>query len=66
MKADSYFEIGSTHQVCQDYALAYASDDFAYAIMSDGCTSSLNTDIGARLVSVIARDAINYLNHRGL
>jgi hypothetical protein len=64
MKADSYFEIGSTHQVCQDYALAYADDEFAYAIISDGCTSSPNTDIGARLVSVIARDAILYLQQR--
>jgi hypothetical protein len=64
MKADSYFEIGATHLVCQDYALAYADDEFAYAIISDGCTSSPNTDIGARLISIIARDALVYLNQR--
>ena len=61
MKADSYFEIGSTHQVCQDYALASASDDIAYAIVSDGCTSSKDTDIGSRLLTIAARDALNYL-----
>ena len=65
MKADAYFEIGATHLICQDYAVAFANDDYAYAIVSDGCTSSPNTDIGARLISVIAKDAINYLYQRG-
>ena len=65
MKADAYFEIGATHLVCQDYALAFANNEYAYAIVSDGCTSSPNTDIGARLISVIAKDAINYLYQRG-
>lgn len=64
MKSDSYFEIGSTHLVCQDYAISYANDDIAYAIVSDGCTSSPNTDIGARIVSIVAKDAINYLYQR--
>jgi hypothetical protein len=64
MKSDSYFEIGSTHQVCQDYAISYADDDIAYAILSDGCTSSPNTDIGARILSIVAKDAINYLYQR--
>jgi Protein phosphatase 2C len=64
MKSDCHFEIGSTHLVCQDYALSYADDEIAYAIISDGCTSSPNTDIGSRLISIIARDAISYLIRR--
>lgn len=64
MKADSYFEIGSTHLVCQDYAITYASDDIAYAIISDGCTSSPNTDIGSRIISIVAKDVLNYLMQR--
>jgi hypothetical protein len=64
MKSDSHFEIGSTHLVCQDYAISYADDEVAYAIISDGCTSSPNTDIGSRLISIIARDAISYLIHK--
>lgn len=43
---DSFFEKGSTHHVCQDYAL-HSTD---YAIGSDGCSSSPNTDVGARLL----------------
>lgn len=62
MNADSAFQIGSTHAVCQDYAVA---GDYAaavsrgevtrascgpYAILSDGCSSSPDTDTGARLL----------------
>lgn len=64
MKSDCHFEIGSTHLVCQDYAISYADDEVAYAIISDGCTSSPNTDIGSRLISIIARDALDYLIKR--
>jgi hypothetical protein len=61
MHADSAFRMGSTHAVCQDYAVAGAcasaqSADCAeapchpYVILSDGCSSSPDTDIGARLL----------------
>lgn len=46
MNADSTFIIGATHSVCQDYAVAGET----YAILSDGCSSSPDTDIGARLL----------------
>lgn len=47
MNADAYFSIGSTHQVCQDYAIA--NGDFV--ILSDGCSSAKNSDWGARLLA---------------
>ena len=56
MNADSAFQIGSTHAVCQDYAVAGACADGAgapprpYVILSDGCSSSPDTDTGARLL----------------
>ena len=59
MNADSAFQMGSTHAVCQDYAVAGACTadvDGAgapcrpYVILSDGCSSSPDTDIGARLL----------------
>lgn len=61
MNADSAFQIGSSHAVCQDYALAGARNAPAdlevlgqspgpYVILSDGCSSSPDTDIGARLL----------------
>jgi hypothetical protein len=44
--ADSYFSIGSSHRVCQDYA-AHRS---GFAVLSDGCSSAPDTDIGSRLL----------------
>jgi len=44
---DIYFSIGSTHQVCQDFAIA----DNTYAIISDGCSSAKDADWGARLLA---------------
>lgn len=51
MHTDSCFLTGKSHQVCQDYALSGTKKDVPYAIVADGCSSSPNTDIGARLVS---------------
>jgi len=46
MGSDSAFYIGTTHKVCEDYAV---SED-NIIIISDGCSSSPNTDIGSRVV----------------
>src|SRR5215203_3069967 len=61
MNADSAFQMGSNHAVCQDYAVAGACAATAhvdgalaprgpYVILSDGCSSSPDTDTGARLL----------------
>ena len=60
MNADSAFRVGSTHAVCQDYAVAGewaaaaggegAPPPRPYVILSDGCSSSPDTDTGARLL----------------
>src|ERR1043166_8156900 len=46
MNADATINIGSTHAICQDYAIARGR----YVVLSDGCSSSPDTDIGARLL----------------
>lgn len=51
MNADCAFWIGSTHRVCQDYAIAAHTDDTTYALLADGCSGSPDTDIGARLLA---------------
>lgn len=48
--ADVAFTIGDTHTVCQDYGKASA---YAMAI-SDGCSSSPDTDLGARIMVMSA------------
>lgn len=47
MSADVFYTIGSTHQVCQDYAIAGSN----YAIIADGCSSAKDSDWGARLLA---------------
>lgn len=50
--ADSFFAQGKTHMVCQDYATSGVTErGHRYAIVCDGCSSSPDTDIGARLVA---------------
>ena len=53
MNADRTLNIGSTHSLCQDYVIARdgsAGNRGPYVILSDGCSSSSDTDIGARLL----------------
>jgi hypothetical protein len=47
---DHVFVIGDSHKVCEDYAWSESSDKGAIALVSDGCSGSDNTDIGARLL----------------
>ena len=51
MNSDSSFVIGKTHKVCQDYATHGVSQVGRYAIVSDGCSGSPDTDFGARLIA---------------
>lgn len=50
MKADSFFEQGTTHEVCEDYS-THGED---YAIISDGCSKQgnlkIDTDWGSRII----------------
>jgi hypothetical protein len=54
MSADVYFSIGSTHQVCQDHAIAH--DDFI--VLSDGCSSAKDSDWGARFLTQAASNIL--------
>jgi hypothetical protein len=52
IQSDAAFFIGKTHKVCQDYAIADSPHSAIRSVwLSDGCSSSPNTDIGARLLS---------------
>lgn len=52
--ADASFAIGHRHRVCEDYAVAGRGLGGAFAIVSDGCSSSPQSDFGARLLSAAA------------
>jgi len=74
MNADSYFTIGSIHQVCEDYSLSGGKGDKSFAVMSDGCSGSPRTDFGARFLSLAMeqilgqgpRKNLNLLHNDGL
>jgi hypothetical protein len=55
MGFDSIFMIGDDHQVCEDYALANGN----CLVLSDGCSSSVNTDIGSRMLCHAVHNNIN-------
>lgn len=59
MGSDYYFRMGSTHKICQDYALAgKTAKGITWALLSDGCSGvpvagdpgSPHTDYGARFL----------------
>lgn len=47
---DGLFKIGSTHKVCQDY-IHHGQDFLPFAVVSDGCSGSKNSDIGSRILA---------------
>jgi hypothetical protein len=58
MNADSTFQIGKDHTVCEDYALAGVDEGLAYAIVCDGCSASNDVDFGARVMAFSAQRII--------
>jgi len=52
MNSDSYFRIGSAHDICDDYALSGANEETTFAVMSDGCSGSPMTDFGSRFLTL--------------
>lgn len=60
MNVGHAFEIGKSHKVCEDYAYSKIIDDRqCCALISDGCSSSDHTDIGAR---ILVHQAISRFN----
>lgn len=55
---DSMFSIGWGHRVCQDYCctdfIALCNKQAPVLMVADGCSSSKDTDIGARLIAKAA------------
>lgn len=59
LHADAHFRMGTGHDAegtpCQDYATSgFMADGSPFAIVSDGCSSSGRTDVGARIAALSA------------
>ena len=59
--ADAVFRTGTSHEregtPCQDYAVS-GNSPYPFGIISDGCSSSPNTDTGSRILSLSAASVI--------
>jgi len=63
VNSDTFFAGCRAHPVCEDYARSGAIAGRSYTIVSDGCSSSPDTDIGARLLTLEAARAIARPEH---
>ncbi len=50
---DDFLKIGATHLICQDYVLS-GKGPVPHVILSDGCSASPRTDVGARILAHLA------------
>jgi len=57
IKVDDFLKTGKNHRICEDYILSGVKP-FPYIILSDGCSSSKNTEMGSRLLCYLARQLI--------
>jgi hypothetical protein len=58
MEINAYYQIGKDHKVCEDYALC-GTQPFPYAILSDGCSSVNDSDVGSRILVSMAKKNIH-------
>ncbi|MBF0227544.1 MAG: protein phosphatase 2C domain-containing protein [Desulfobacterales bacterium] len=59
---DDFLKRGKTHFICEDYIIS-GIDPIPYIILSDGCSSSKNTDTGSRILTFASR---LYLFEKGI
>ncbi len=60
METNSFYQIGKEHKVCEDYA-SCGIEPFPYAILSDGCSTGKNTDIGSRILVSITKKKSSFI-----
>ncbi len=56
---DTFLKIGKTHLECEDYIIT-GDDPCKYVILSDGCSSSKKTEMGARILCHLAKQYLLY------
>lgn len=74
INADGLFLKGEQHHVCEDYALFSKNEALSFAMVSDGCSGSPHTSVGARLIAHACRTVLlgmeayelSHISHAGL
>jgi hypothetical protein len=54
---DHHYSIGLTHQVCQDYVVA-GKVPTSFIVLSDGCSSSPNSEMGAKILTLTSQQIL--------
>jgi serine/threonine protein phosphatase PrpC len=60
---DHFVTIGKTHKVCEDY-VTKGDKPTPFLILSDGCSSSARSEIGAKILSMTAKYMIEHDNNQ--
>ena len=59
IQTDIFIEIGSQHKICEDYIIQGMTPE-PFIILSDGCSSSDGTEMGARILCHLAKQYLRY------
>src|ERR1035437_4055613 len=59
MHCDSCLISGKGHPICQDYALCGEVSGNKFCLVSDGCSSSKDSDMGARFLAHAAKNTLS-------
>lgn len=59
---DHYYTIGKAHTVCEDFVMQ-GDRPTPFIILSDGCSGSRNTDIGARILALTTEHLLGNASH---
>lgn len=57
LQYDHYYAIGKTHLICQDY-VTQGDSPTPFLVLADGCSSSPDTDVGARILCATVKKII--------
>jgi len=67
INTDTFLKIGDQHKICEDYVIAgvtkQGNPPLQYIILSDGCSKSDKTEMGARILCYITQQFIRYNFH---
>lgn len=66
MNTDTFLEIGSHHKICEDYIiqdrghLINPKYEIPFIVLSDGCSTSPNTEMGSRILCHLAKQYLKF------
>jgi len=67
INTDTFLKIGDQHKICEDYVIAgvtkQGNPPLQYIILSDGCSKSERTEMGARILCYMAQQYLRFNFH---